>query len=203
MWGRRFMDIMPLVFSGLAILVTGWLARDSFLPGKVRPLLTGYGVIREMPDEGFPSDHLILPIDWENTSVRSRVVRKPFVVLKEVVTNGKELRFLLGGEYPTISSKAFTEEYNRKSSFMVEPRSITSKVLVFHIENWWDEDNDFYRFRFNSGESYKVYIGFYENTKLRMEEMGLTLKVYATLDRLDRSTSYWWDYFTFEEPHAP
>jgi hypothetical protein len=199
--GEHVINVIALVVAILAIVTTAWLARDKFLPGKVIPLWpTGFAIIREMPQYGFPSDHLVLPIDWMNTSVYTKVVRNPYIVLKEVDTNGdeigQELEFLLAGEYPAISGHTFEELYTSGGSFIVEPRSALTTVLVFNIKGWWDENGDFYNFRFSTGKNYNVYIGFHEGAKLQTEQMFLRLPIYETVGDLDRKTGYWWSYFS-------
>jgi len=111
--------------------------------------------------------------------------------------------FFLAGEYPDISSNSFAELYNIEESFILAPHSLSCKVLVFHIENWWDESNElYYKFKFTGGKKYQVYIGFETNLNEQSEEVKLfKMTTFGSVDRLDRkgADGYWWDFWSIEE----
>uniref|UniRef100_A0A7V4TEM9 Uncharacterized protein n=1 Tax=Candidatus Caldatribacterium saccharofermentans TaxID=1454753 RepID=A0A7V4TEM9_9BACT len=192
---NRYTPFATLIFI---VLLDSYL---YFWPGRVEPLKpSGYSVIREI--DPFPSDHLVLPIEWNNTGARRVVVRQPELILYELDSSGREngnvYRFPVAGEYPDVSHESFAKLYTIKQAFVLEPRSITTKVLVFHIEKWWDESNPrTYRFRFTKRERFNVYISFKTGLKEQPRVKLLEMDMPPTVDRLDRNSSegYWWDFW--------
>lgn len=165
-------------------------------PGTIQPIKpTGYGIIRG--DGSFPSDSIVLPIEWENTSGKPIVIRQPELILNELDSNGQKTgnkyRFLLAGEYSEISSEAFKKQYALKNSFVIEAHSIPLKVLVFHYERWWDETDEFYKFQFKGNQKYSVSIGFQPNLEQKRQIDFFEMPIYLRADELqvDRTKSYW------------
>lgn len=201
---------VELVISAIALIVSiGALAFPLWFnlsSGNVQPFKpSGYSIIREI--DSFPSDHIALPIEWENTGGRSVLVRHPYLVLRELGPDGKETgneyRFFLAGEYPDISCNSFAERYSIKQSFILDPHSVSLKVLVFHIEGWWNESksNDLYKFRFTGGDNYRVYIGYQKKLDDQPEVELFEMPIFGSVDRLDRNGTegYWWDFWPLEE----
>jgi hypothetical protein len=196
-------SVFALIVSFGALAFTLWF---NLSPGNVRALKpSGYCIIREI--DSFPSDHIVLPLEWENTGGRLALVRHPYLVLRELGPDGKETgnkyHFFLAGDYPDVSSNSFAERYSIKQSFILDPHSISPKVLVFHIENWWNESksNDLYKFRFTGGVNYRVYIGFQRNLDEQPEVELFEMPIFASVDRLDRNGTegYWWDFWPVEK----
>ena len=122
---------------------------------------SGCGVIRGI--ETIPSDHLFMPLVWSNTGRKARLIRN--IELKLVpLREGNEIanqsiRFLLAGEYEKMAPDLIGKELSViHSSILVPAVSTQERVLVFHIENWWDPQSPTFEFRFHPGEEYAVYI---------------------------------------------
>ncbi len=188
---------LALLVSGVALIIT---ILDFAQLGIVAPLEpSGYAIIRG--DGSFPSDMLVLPIEWKNESGRAALIRRPELILDELNADGLETgisyRFTLAGEYPEISYPAFQERYAFENSFVIAGHSVPVKNLVFHSERWWDEDDPLYAFRFTSGKRYRVTIKYQLNAEDDIVEHELF--VLPTFERADvlqsnRSESYW-DYW--------
>ena len=189
----------------ITLTITFW---DRIAPGEVRPLQpSGFSVIRGIG--AFDSDHIVFPIDWENTGGKSVLIMHPTLVLRKLDHNGYETKnetiFYMAGEYPEISNKAFAEPYSIKESFILAPRTITQTVIVFHIEKWWnytDETSEnFSFFSLKKDENYSVYINF--NRELEPMPGVMLIKYIDIPDyvdnlRYDRSWDYWWEWFRIE-----
>lgn len=193
-------SILSLLVSFGALLFT---LIYNLSPGAIQPLKpSGYAIIRGIG--WFPSDHLVIPIEWVNDGGRPALIRHPRLILRELddegKETGKEYRFFLTGEYPDISSNAFKEEYSVKRSFTLEPHSVSLRVLVFHIENWWDDKGDLFNFKFKSGQTFRVYIVYQRDLEAEREVFLFDMPVYGCVDNLDcdRTKGYWWDFWAVE-----
>jgi hypothetical protein len=90
----------------------------------------------------FPSDHIILPLEWYNSwKTKTEIISQPYLVLHKIGSN-KTIRFYLAGEYPNISKKSLEEPYILERTFKVPPSSLSKHILVFKIESWWDETSE-------------------------------------------------------------
>jgi len=190
------------VLSSIAILISLISLYFSWYgtPGIVQPIRpNGYGIIRGI--ESFPSDHIVLPLEWENTSGKPIVIRNISLILKKLGTDGQETgstyQFLLAGEYPEISSEAFKKPFVLKNSFVVDAKSIPQKVLVFHYKKFWDKNDKLYSFRFEKDQRFNVTIEFQPNLEKMRKIKLFDLPIYAGVDKLqtDRNKP-WWDYFS-------
>jgi hypothetical protein len=202
-------DIFMTVTMLLAIIGAGPVLWDLISPGEVRPIPpSGYSIIRGVEFFSFPSDHIVLPIDWEYTGGTPAVITHPYLVFREIDDNGnekigKQYKFYMAGVYPDISSYSFEKCYIIKESFILDPHAITSTVIVFHIEPWWDPKNEFcYNFRFQKGQIYSVYINFERELKYMPEDILFIEYLYIPdrVDdlRYDRVWGNWWDWFRIE-----
>jgi hypothetical protein len=188
------------ITSAFIAIISAVVAYLSYAqPGVVQPITPGgYAIVRG--DGSFPSDMIVLPLEWQNTRGKPVLIRHPELFLHELDANGKETgtiyRFVLAGEFPEISYSAIAKGYVFESSFVVPANSIPIKNLVFHYERWWDETNRLYDFRFKGGQKYKVTIRYQPNQETIREQELLTLPIYNRVDELgsDRSKSYW-DYW--------
>ena len=196
-----------LSIAALAISCCSYMYVTS--PGEVQPHKpSGYGFIRGI--HPFPSDHIVLPIEWENTGGRAVTVRHSYLVLRELGPDDNETEteycFLLAGEYPDISTNSFDEFYSIKDSLILDPHSITHKNLVFHIKDLWNESNNAtHRFEFTSGVNYSVYFGYKKNLVWQqpVDKWFDKMEIYGAVDDLksDRSEGHYWEYF-YDNPGA-
>ena len=203
--------IAAAVFISLFALIVSFISLcDDISPGKVQILKpSGYGFIREI--DPFPSDHIVLPLVWENSGGRPVYVRHPYLVLRELGPEGKQTGnnycFFVAGEYPDISTKFFQEGHTIRDSFIIDPHSTEKRVLLFHIKDWWDNRSAAYNFTFAGGKNYSVEMGYNYSTygvflhstkkdkapdKAPLFEMNIPM----TLNNLSANrTKYFWDYF--------
>lgn len=148
----RELIVPSAALAGLALAIA-----QQVWPGRVEVLPpAGIGLIRGL--DPFPSDHLFIPLVWSNTGRRARLVRdiRLLLVPKE---DGKELHFLLAGEYSEMSPRLIGSELTTmRSAILLPPTSTVERILVFHILNWWDDKGEAYNFRFTPGESYEIFL---------------------------------------------
>ena len=118
--------------------------RDRLFPGEVRLLsaLPGYAVYRGVLS--FPSDHLVIPITWRNSTNHPVVVSNPRLILTEA---GKKRTLFMYEEVPEISDTAI-QHYRHTSSVVLQPQSVSIHIAVFGTEQRWDSKHADYRFRF-------------------------------------------------------
>jgi hypothetical protein len=170
-------SILALVVSATSVFLS-WYWNSPI--GDVRPIEpSGYAIMRGIdptfegepgPREGlgvgpYPSDHLVLPLEWANNSGSSILVKEPVLLLHELGSDGEPTggvhRFFLVGEFPEMSAKvlnnANTEPHTFKNSLIIEPHTVMESVSVFRVAKWWQrQPNEC--FRFIPGESYRVEI---------------------------------------------
>ena len=130
-----------VIVSIVALLCTP-VVFDYLFPGEVRPLPpSGFFVVRGIYE--YNSDHIVFPIDWENTGAKATLIMHPKLILRELDDNCNETEnesiFPMAGEYQEVSDKIFREElYNLKESLIIAPRTITPTMMVFHVEYFWN-----------------------------------------------------------------
>jgi hypothetical protein len=141
-------SILAFVSSGFAIYRTEQYRSSDPIITVHEP--TGYAISRGL--FSFPSDHLIIPIEFENSGGRNAIIRYPSLKLYNKNT-GKEHVFYLAGKFDEISTKSFQDKfgYEIMNSFIIEQHSISLKNLVFHIKDWWDENAQNHKFKFMGG----------------------------------------------------
>lgn len=200
---ESILPIVALVISILALGIAVFLLLRDISPGKVTPLEpSGYAIIRGFAP--IPSDHLVLPLEWQNSGGKSVLVRNPYLILRELDSDDEETgtsyRFTMEGEFSEISTRAFSGPHSIARSFMLDPHSLSLKVQIFHIENWWDDTDNLYDFRFKSGERYRVYIGFETNLTPQSEEALFDLRIHEDADQLVfRGEGDRWGFWSLED----
>jgi hypothetical protein len=197
--GRKIgrIEILISILALAVSMVSLWISIFG-APGVVRPLTpSGYAIIREIGP--FPSDHILIPLEWENTTGRPVLIRQPYLRLRELDSagreTGKEYRFVLAGEYPGISTNSLQGMYSILNSFNLPEHAISLKLLVFHNDQWWNESSDLYRLRFKAGQEYKVYIGYKLGLDQPPEAALFDMPIYRRADALDRAKGDWWDFW--------
>lgn len=191
---------LEILISLLALVVSIATATgvwNAIWPGTVKPYKpAGYALVRQI--HVTPSDHIVVPLEWQNTSARSTLIRTPFLRLRKH-DDGAEYVFPLAGEYANLSTETLHERYTIKNSLILEAQSITYKLLVFHIDEWWNGASPGYRFRFKSGDRFTVSISYQRDTWPRSEEKLFEMEVYPRADKLDVSTGDNWEYWSIAE----
>jgi hypothetical protein len=159
---------------------------------------TGYSISRGL--FSFPSDHLIIPVEFENSGGKNAIIRYPSLKLLNK-NNSKKHVFYLAGEFDEISTKSFQDKfgYEIKNSFIILPHSISLKNLVFHIKDWWDENGKNYDFKFKSPDCYTVKITYQVNQEPFVEKRLTEIPIFGSADRLDPQKDYWWDFWPLYE----
>lgn len=200
---------IPVSVSILALLLTP-VVFDYIFPGEVRPLPpSGFFVVRGIYVHN--SDHIVFPIDWENTGAKATLIMHPKLILRELDDNcnetGNESIFPMAGEYQEVSDKIFREElYNIKESLIIAPRTITPTMMVFHVEDFWNYTNEtsqnFSFFSEKKDKNYSVYIKF--NRELEPIPKVVLIKHMNIPDYVDNLTYnnaegwYNWEWFRIE-----
>lgn len=150
-WWSTFAAVVSALFA----IVSAVVAVLVWWPfGEVRPIEpSAYAISRgvDLSSGRFPSDHLVVPLEWENSKGRPVLIRQPELVLYEFddgEETGTQHRFLLAGEYADISPEAFSGPYAHKNSLVLDPHSVSLHALIFHIEDWWDPNAQAHYFQF-------------------------------------------------------
>jgi hypothetical protein len=172
--------------------------------GDVAPLPpSAYAIIRGT--NNFPSDHLVFPFEWSNTTNDSVLVRRPELHLYEASrttnNNGPDLTFFLAGTYPAISSADFHAGHALANAFVLQPDSVTSRVLLFQVSGWWNEESPLYRFRFQAKKRYRVVLRYTLNLETQHNVNLFDFPVFDSVADLqepvpDRVGQ--WDYWLLE-----
>jgi hypothetical protein len=205
----RYGPLGPLILAGIT-LITLLVSIYSFnaiydrvSPGEIVTLNppSGYVIIRGF--DNFPSDHIIVPVDWRNSwRQKPEIIRSPYLMLRNSTNTYK---FYFMGELPEFSRKYFSgnhsEELSRSSTFTIQPSSPSTHALVFQIDHYWDNSSPNYWFRFNPRDTFYASIGFERWNGSHFEHVHENA-YFATPIRgyvgslLDESGNNW-DYYAF------
>lgn len=138
----------------------------------------------------FPSDHIVIPITFENTGNGAKTFSNATLFFEDPNT-GTQRRFFLAGYFQGFNIDVFGNRYEIATGITVPQRSVARYVLVFHIEQWWNEASDDFIFRFIPGSSIDTQLGYFlsENNQLiywqhENDRVFFTLPVYPALARL-------------------
>jgi len=123
---------VPIIISIMAIIISiigpGSIS-DFFYPGNIElQNSVGYAIINKSNEYC-----VILPIDWINTNKNTKIIISDIYL--NISLDNKLYKLLLEGEYPSISTKAFSEDYKVIHSLILEPNSVSGKILVFKFNN--------------------------------------------------------------------
>ena len=160
--------------------------------------ISSYSIVRSLGP--FPSDHLIVPIEWVNKGGRAALVRQPILILKEK-DKDRTLYFFIAGQFSELSEPGITDAYKREQSFLIEGHSAKTLTLVFHIENWWDDKKpSTYDFHFAGQEEFQLTIRFLDEQGDCWESDLGTINTYDAAN-LNRKAGYWWGFWPVELGH--
>lgn len=166
-WSVLLPSLLSLMVA-LAVAVLTPIVVNHLDRGVAEPLRpSAYCVARGLGT--FDSDALVLAMEWRNTRSEAVLVRQPYLILGPVGSRDtsstaaylSEHRFDVVGMYPTLNVADFAYPYDRRTSFTLEPESISTQVLIFRPEGYWDEENDKASgFRFRSAKDWSVRVGY-------------------------------------------
>ena len=153
---ETILALLALVFSGLVFLKEQAQTNRIYdLETKVN-LELGELLIHPATDfciargfRTFPSDHIIIPITFENTGSGAKTAER-LTLLFEHSDTGETYRFYMKGYIPQLDRSTFGEQFDMASAVMVPERSVQRYLIVFQIENWWDRKTDNYKFQFHN-----------------------------------------------------
>jgi len=190
--------LLALCISGIGLYNDHYRGELDVIPVKGYAIMRGY--------HSLPSDHLILTLNFSNEGQKISVLRDIELLMERVERAegsedkiGEEIIFHLDGGYDILSLESLEKNYEIVKAIMVEPRTVISKHLVFHIHDWWKNESEKYEFRFKAGEKYKVTISYLLNpeepplTKVLFEDFSMW--GYVDDLELDRETGVFWDWF--------
>jgi len=129
--------------------------------GSVEPIKpSGFGILRDVPLAGSNSvvpsgqDNILLPLPWKNTTGSRVLLQEPRLILTESGYEGNTgneapcnyssdspvatFWFNLAGEYPDITRDSIdTKPFTLVNTIILEPHSVTQKVLDFRPMHFW------------------------------------------------------------------
>jgi hypothetical protein len=190
--------IVLIAIIGVFLTICTLFNTYSYGQGELLPPST-FTIIRE--HEPFPSDLLVVPLNWRNNGARHELVGNISLTL---INGNKNVvrKYILSGIYNNISEKIADTPLTFSGDFIIQPHSITQTILVFHIHDWWNDTNGDRNFVFRSGELYDVYTTFYIDKKA---ESGFLFRmpIYSTVDHMEARTNYSWDSFQLDTSGHP
>jgi hypothetical protein len=192
-------SIIALALSIISVI------RDYFYSGRLVVYApTGYCIVRGYQDMGFPSDHLIIPFVIENTGNGVKTLQAPTLALQDGKGQSGHT-FEMTGTIPDLYSQTMDDNYQIGFSVSVPGNSVREYYLVFHVENWWDENKpEAIDFHFLSGEQWQASLNYQVNgKKVNWQDAAnrdfFTIPIYKTIDNLKYGGSYNSDCFPIEE----
>lgn len=164
-WWGLMISLFSLSLAGLSFMynIIGTPGETSlFLPPD------GYGVMRFNIYPYFrPSDHLIIPLRFINTSGREVHIRDIYLELNEInvsdqVRNetGNKFVFWIAGELQDLTPDSMRRPYKIINSIHVPAKSTSYNLLLFHHQDWWDTKHPNYNLTFKPGKIYEVWINY-------------------------------------------
>ena len=197
-------DWIALVIAALALAVSVFQLYRSWIDqGKLvihEP--AAYCILRGYEPSGFKSDHLAVPVVIENTGNGTKILREPVLSLKEA-KSGRELTYRIAGFMPDLYTTTLDKPYEIGYSRHIPANSVGQYVLVFHIEDWWDETKPEYaEFRFEPEQKWDISLKYLADSRPetwrddRGQSTFLTLPVYGTIGNLQYGGDYRHDCFS-------
>jgi hypothetical protein len=131
---------VPIILSCLAVFVSVYgpgAISDYFYQGELivqNPV--GYAILNKThlnSSQDVKEYCVILTIDFINTYKNTRIIVNNTSLVLSIDNKPDEL--LLEGEYPSINTKSFLEDYMVIHSLILEPNSVSGKILVFKSMN--------------------------------------------------------------------
>ena len=131
-----------LIISLIALIISAFTLWSNIIDAGVLIIYkpTEFCIVRGFGE--FPSDHIVLPVNIENTGVGAKTIVLPTLV------DDDNSRFPLAGFLPELDTTTIGEHFNIARGITVPAKSFERYILVFHTEHWWEEASPDYRFRF-------------------------------------------------------
>lgn len=193
-----------ITVATLLISIYGFdVASDKILHEALTTLAppSGYTIVRGL--DGFPSDHIIISVDWHNSWKQKReIIRQPYLIMNN---SSATYKFYFVGEFPQFSRRYFANEYNadlsRSGTFIIQPKSVSTHAIVFQIDNYWNNKSPNYKFRFVPGDTFRVCIGFEKWNGTKFEPIQVIpyfiTPIRGYVGELSRDKGNAWDYYAF------
>lgn len=190
--------IFPHLISTIALIVSVISLFFTYygFPGKIEPLKpSGYGIIRGIGS--FPSDHIVMSMEWRNSGGNPIQIKYVHLHLYELNPDsqetGKKYQFFLNGEYPEVSKKYFPDLCKFIHSFSIPPKTMLTKVLLFRNDSSSFDTSSLYNFRFESNQFFKVNISFDKESK-PLEDFFLTyMPIHSEVSKMDSLKWNYWE----------
>lgn len=159
----HWIAIAALAVSVLSLCITMY--RTSPI-GAVKPVmpLTSYALVRGIDPEGtfglYPSDHIVLPLEFSNNTGSPVLIKGPRLEFDEIgAPKSKNVTFFLTGEYEELSAELLgdvnSQPHNFAPALVLAPHSVSQKILVFRVSGWFKDEKN-YCFRFHQGQKFNV-----------------------------------------------
>lgn len=197
-------SILSLVVAVAALFISGLTLWLTLSPrGDVHAIEpSSYTIIRQdnlgSPGITATTEHLVLPMELENTRGRSVLIRQVALTVSEAGEDSETHRFNLVKEYPELSGTAFTDDYTFSNTLSLEPHSVSSRVLSFRSEDK--------NFEFDRYTEYEVRVEFLKdrgNTPEKRPESDKQGWQFCTYDtrtsNMISSGDIQWNWWRFEE----
>jgi len=104
----------------------------------------------------FPSDHIILPINIENTGLGAKTIELLTLNYHDP-NSANSHRFAMAGLIGNVDAATLNNDFQMVGGITVPEKSLGHYAVVFQIEKWWDVTSDDFTFRFPTvNESIKL-----------------------------------------------
>jgi hypothetical protein len=197
---------------GLADAPAGWVIVRGIAPileGESEP-----GALRTRP---YPSDHVVMPLEFVNNTGGTILIRDMVLVFSKLGTDGQpigdQIRFFKVDKVPTISNEEIADlqknvstssrDFTSARDLQIEAHSVATTLGVYRVEGWLAPPNEC--FRFIPGDVYEVDLEFRRVPAPPFLQRGTTsaplierLTIQTTADFLSPygEGGIGWDYFS-------
>ena len=189
-----YLSVIATLIAGTGLGYNLWLDRQAI----VTHAPSAFAVFRGF--HPFPSDHLALPLDFENRGGRSVVMRHFRLVLEDSSSSSSPVTFVLAGELDGLRSRGAGSPgpYRLTRSVTLPGRSVSHNVLLFHIEGWFEVENEQYRqFRFSTDSCYRASLYFQVNEATEDTlQVSFLLPMFGDIENLGDDGDRQWEFYS-------
>lgn len=97
----------------------------------------------------FPSDHILLPINFENTGKGAKTIERPALFFNDLNGSGQR-RFIMKGYGTSLSNTRIDESYEIGGAVTIPEKSFQRYILIFQPDHWWDRSSDDFSYQFRN-----------------------------------------------------